>query len=61
MRVVLPEIMPYLIIKRKVAERMLEFLSLIARQGDRREKAVYSDQVQKVYAEIKALNKKGKC
>ena len=56
-RVLLPKIMPYLVLKRPQAEVMTEFLGLIGGQGC---KVAYDGRIDFLYQKMRALNMKGK-
>lgn len=56
-RMLLPKIMPYLVLKRPQAEVMMEFLTLIGGQG---RKVPYDGRIDYLYQKIRALNMKGK-
>ena len=56
MRDLLPRVIPYLILKKRVASKIIEFLSYM-KAGKRGE---YPQRVYELYEEIKFLNQKGK-
>jgi hypothetical protein len=56
MRAVLPQVLPYLRVKKKQAELVLQYLSL-AKRRDRTQK--YRDDVDAIHSEIRSLNKRG--
>jgi hypothetical protein len=63
LRAVLPQIAPYLIVKRERAERMLEYFEFIDSHHLAARKPVnpdYYQQLDAIYAELKRLNRKGR-
>ncbi len=64
LRELLPQLLPYLLVKREVAQRMLEYLSFIDANpmgGSRRRiPSGYYDRLDHLYSVIKLLNEKGK-
>jgi hypothetical protein len=64
LRAVLPQIMPYLIVKRLMAEKMLEYFEYIdgenSIQGKKEVPAAYYETLDSLYLAMKKLNEKGK-
>lgn len=64
LRQLLPQILPYLLVKREVAQKMLEYLSFIDANpvggGRRRIPSRYYGRLDHLYSAIKLLNEKGK-
>jgi hypothetical protein len=63
LRSILPQVMPLLIVKRPVAEKMLEFLNFMHEHplsGQRPVEDGYYDRLDSLYQRIKKLNEKGK-
>ncbi|MFQ5951518.1 MAG: hypothetical protein ACE5KH_05485 [Candidatus Geothermarchaeales archaeon] len=56
LRRILPKVSPYLIIRKKIATKMLEFLG----QFHRGLRGEYSHDLERLYNEIQELNQKGK-
>jgi hypothetical protein len=63
LRIVLPQIIPYMIVKREHAKKMLEYFQFIDTHplwGLKQVDPAYYDKLDSIYHELKTLNKKGK-
>jgi len=63
MRKIIPQIIPYLIVKRAQAEKVLEYFDFVTEHPIRNKKEVsseYYERLDAIYLAIKKLNEKGK-